>query len=55
MLKAGLVDEPQLFVVPVPVGSGKKALPADFFVHLSLGEVRGFGDGTVFLRFRFDS
>ncbi len=50
-LKAGLVDELQMFVVPVIVGAGNKALPADVFVSLRLAEERRFGNGTLFLRY----
>ena len=51
-IKAGLVDELQLFVVPVVVGAGKPALPGDGRVELELADERRFGDGTVFLRYR---
>jgi dihydrofolate reductase len=50
-LKAGLVDELQLFVVPVLVGGGTKALPAGFAAELKLEEERRFSRGTVFLRY----
>jgi len=50
-LKAGLVDELQVFVVPAIVGAGKKALAAGVFVNLRLAEQRRFGNGTVFLRY----
>ena len=50
-LKAGLVDELHLFVVPVLVGGGKKALPAGFAAQLRLEEERRFSRGTVFLRY----
>jgi dihydrofolate reductase len=50
-LEAGLVDELQMFVVPVIVGAGKKALPAGVFVNLRLVGERRFGNGTVFLRY----
>jgi len=48
-LKAGLVDEVQLFVNPVTVGGGKSALPGG--VHLELREHRRFGNSVVFLRY----
>src|SRR4051794_26502945 len=48
---AGLVDEIHLFVVPVVVGGGKRALPADLRLDLRLvGEDR-FGNGTVHLHY----
>jgi dihydrofolate reductase len=51
-LAAGLVDELQLFLVPVVVGGGKRALPDGLFVPLELLEERRFEGGTVFLRYR---
>ena len=50
-LKAGLVDEVQLFVVPYLVGGGHRALPDGLFLKLALSEERRFGNGTVFLRY----
>ena len=49
---AGLVDECQLFLVPVIVGAGKHALPTDLRVDLELLEQRRFTNGTVYLRYR---
>ena len=51
-IRAGLVDEYQLFVVPVVVGAGKRALPHDGRIDLELLDERRFGNGTVFLRYR---
>jgi dihydrofolate reductase len=51
-LRAGLVDECQLFVVPVLVGGGKRALPDGLRLDLELLDERRFGNGTVFLRYR---
>ena len=51
-LRAGLVDELQLFVVPVVVGGGNRALPDDVSVRLELLEERRFRNGTVYLRYR---
>ena len=42
--RAGLVDECQLFVVPVIVGGGKRGLPSDAFLMLELVEERRFGN-----------
>jgi dihydrofolate reductase len=53
-IAAGLVDELQLFVVPVLVGAGVRALPDHVFAPLALLEERRFDAGTVFLRYRFD-
>jgi dihydrofolate reductase len=49
-IAAGLVDEYQLFLVPVVVGAGKRALP-DARLSLDLLEERRFGNGTVYLRY----
>jgi dihydrofolate reductase len=49
-IAAGLVDEYQLFLVPVVVGAGKRALP-DARLSLELLEERRFGNGTVYLRY----
>jgi dihydrofolate reductase len=50
-LAAGLVDELQLFLVPVIVGGGKRALPDDVRLELELLDERRFRDGTVYLRY----
>jgi dihydrofolate reductase len=51
-IAAGLVDEYQLFVVPVIVGGGTHALPDNVRVNLELTDERRFGNGMVFLRYR---
>jgi dihydrofolate reductase len=51
-IKAGLVDELQLFLAPVIVGGGKRALPDDVRVDLELLDERRFGSGFVFVRYR---
>ena len=51
-IEAGLVDEYQLFVVPVVVGAGTQALPRGRRIELELVDERRFGNGTVFLRYR---
>ena len=51
-LKAGLVDECQLYVLPVVLGGGKPALPTDARVDLELIDERRFGNGVVHLRYR---
>jgi dihydrofolate reductase len=50
-LFAGLVDELQLFLAPVAVGGGKRALPDGLLAPLELLEERRFDNGTVFLRY----
>jgi dihydrofolate reductase len=50
--KAGLVDEVHLFLVPIIVGGGNKALPDHVRLPLELLEERRFGGGMVFLRYR---
>lgn len=47
---AGLVDLLRLFVVPVVVGTGKRALPRSL-QRLELVEERRFGNGTLFLEY----
>ncbi|MEO7556664.1 MAG: dihydrofolate reductase family protein [Acidimicrobiales bacterium] len=50
-LSAGLVDEIQLFLVPVIVGSGKRAVPADLQARLRLIGTRGFASGFVYAHY----
>jgi len=49
--RAGLVDECQLFVLPVIVGGGKPGLPTDVRADLDLLDERRFGNGVVYLRY----
>jgi dihydrofolate reductase len=51
-LAAGLVDECRLFLNPVVVGGGKRALAAGLHLDLVLLEERRFGNGVVHLRYR---
>jgi dihydrofolate reductase len=51
-IEAGLVDECQLFLSPVVVGAGTRALPDRVRLELELLEERRFGSGVVFLRYR---
>jgi dihydrofolate reductase len=53
-LAAGLVDEIQLFLVPVIVGGGKRALPADVQARLRLISTRGFAGGVVYAHYAVD-
>jgi len=50
-LRAGLVDECQLFVVPVVVGGGTHWLPQGLRLPLRLLEERRFASGVVYLRY----
>jgi dihydrofolate reductase len=50
-IRAGLVDEYDLLLVPVIVGGGKRALPDDVRVNLELLDERRFRNGTVYLRY----
>ena len=49
-IRAGLVDECQLFVAPVVVG-GKPALPDHVRLRLALLDMRRFASGVVHLRY----
>jgi len=51
-IRAGLVDDYQLFVVPVVVGAGKQSLPRDGRIELELLDERRLRNGTVFLHYR---
>jgi dihydrofolate reductase len=51
-LSAGLVDECHLFLNPVVVGGGTRALPAGLHLELELLDERRFGNGVVYLRYR---
>ena len=49
---AGLVDECHLFLCPIVVGGGKRALPDNVRVQLELLDERRFRNGVVHLRYR---
>ena len=51
-IRAGLVDEIQLFLTPILVGGGTPALPDDVRVKLELLDERRFADGVVYLHYR---
>jgi dihydrofolate reductase len=51
-IRAGLVDEYHLFLVPILVGGGKRALPDGVRQELELLEERRFGSGVVYVRYR---
>jgi len=51
-IRAGLVDEYHLLVVPIVLGGGLRVLPANMPVKLALLDERRFANGTVYLRYR---
>jgi dihydrofolate reductase len=50
--RAGLVDECHLFLNPILVGGGTRALPDKLRLELELLDERRFGGGVVHLRYR---
>jgi dihydrofolate reductase len=50
-IEAGLVDELVLFLDPVVVGGGKRALPAGVRLPLELIDERRFDSGVVYVRY----
>jgi len=50
-MRAGLVDEYHLVVVPTILGGGRRVLPGDLRVKLELMDERRFANGTVYLRY----
>ena len=51
-LRAGLVDEINLFLNPIIIGVGNPALPADVRLPLELLDEHRFASGVVYLRYR---
>lgn len=51
-IRAGLVDEYQLLVIPIMLGGGKRVLPSNVGVKLDLLDERRVGNGWVYLRYR---
>jgi dihydrofolate reductase len=51
-IRAGLVDEYQVFLVPIVVGSGKRAFADGLQLELELLGERRFDSGFVYLRYR---
>lgn len=51
-LRAGLVDECHVFVVPWVIGGGLSVFPNGLRLALELAEERRFTNGTVYLRYR---
>jgi dihydrofolate reductase len=52
---AGLVDELHLFVSPIVVGGGTRALPDHVRLELDLVQERRFDNGMIYLRHRASS
>jgi dihydrofolate reductase len=50
-MKAGLVDEYQLFLTPNVVGGGTRFLPDGVRLNLELRDERRFGSGVVYLNY----
>ena len=50
-LRAGLVDEVQIFVLPVIVGGGKRFFPDGLRLDLELVEERAFRNGVIAVRY----
>jgi dihydrofolate reductase len=50
--KAGLVDECRLFLAPILVGGGKRAMPSTVRLGLELLDERRFGSGMVYVHYR---
>jgi dihydrofolate reductase len=51
-IRAGLVDEYHLLVIPAMIGGGKRVLPGNERVKLDLVDERRFANGMVYLRYR---
>jgi dihydrofolate reductase len=49
--RAGVVNECHLFMTPISVGGGKRALPAGLRISLELIDDRSFGSGVVHLHY----
>jgi dihydrofolate reductase len=49
-MRRGLVDEFELFLVPVVLGGGTPYFPPDVQIDLELVETRAFGE-TMYLRY----
>lgn len=54
-LRAGLVDDVHLLLVPILVGGGKRALPEGITQKLDLVDIRRFASGFVYLRYRLSA
>ncbi|WP_119065246.1 dihydrofolate reductase family protein [Aggregatilinea lenta] len=52
VIRAGLVDEYELLVVPFMLGGGTQVLPDNVRINLELLDERRIGNGWVYLRYR---
>jgi dihydrofolate reductase len=52
-ISAGLVDDIHMFLAPVIVGGGKRALPDHVRAQLEFVEQRRFDNGFAYLHYRF--
>lgn len=52
VIRAGLVDEYQLFVAPIVVGGGTPVFPEGINIPLELADLRRFASGFVYLSYR---
>ncbi len=50
-IRAGLVDEYHLLVVPTLLGAGTRVLPGNVAIRLDLVDERRFANGMVYLRY----
>ena len=53
-ISEGLVDELQIFLAPVVVGGGKRALPSAVRAEMELLDERRFRSGFVYLHYRLE-
>jgi dihydrofolate reductase len=51
-IRAGMVDEFQLFFVPILVGGGTRSLPDNLLLKLELVDEHRFGSGVAYLHYR---
>jgi len=51
-IRAGVVDEYHLLVVPTMLGGGKRVLPGEVCLKLNLLDERRFANGMVYLRYQ---
>ena len=52
LAQADLVDEYNLLVFPIVLGSGKKVFPEGFYTGLKLVESKSFPSGVMLMRYQ---